>query len=172
MPLARYETGRSVVRCSELRNKWFSLPLRSVSQRFWLQGRDDVPTLCAKSGESYKPKENAIPLWGELVIYDSPADALERLEEHPDDTKLDFVRVVLVADAVLLGRMCKHGSEVLSSTEAGLYLEVHPSCPAYFARWNEDPKITTHDVQNSLDRRWSTIFLIPGEVDLSWSILV
>ena len=111
--------------------------------------------LAAKDNTDYGENKSAdVPLWGELCVYDSPKEALESL--GPDYLQPPaFVRLVLVADSALLRTMCKHGEEVLTSDTAGLYLQVAPSCPAFYAIWEDGPNNTTHDVRNELDRRAS-----------------
>eukprot|EP00904_Undaria_pinnatifida_P008992 jgi/Undpi1/5222/HiC_scaffold_2.g00504.m1 len=109
--------------------------------------------LCAQVGTSYKANENAIPIWGRFVVYDSPAHAPESLSADYLEPPT-YVRLVRVADSTLLSTMCEHGEEVVSSDTGGLYLEVSPSCPAFHATWEDDESDSViHDGQNFLDRR-------------------
>lgn len=111
--------------------------------------------LAAKDNTEYGANTSAdVPLWGRLCVYDSPQEALKSLGPNYL-TPPAFVRLVLVADSALLRTLCKHGEEVLSSDTAGLYLQVAPSCPAFYAIWEDGSKNTTHDVRNELDRQAS-----------------
>lgn len=71
---------------------------------------------------------------GKAAIFDTLQAALDSLDPAADHDDLQFVRVVLVANTSLL--MCVNGKEVVRSPEAALYLEVAPTCPAYYAMWS------------------------------------
>lgn len=49
--------------------------------------------------------------------------------------------------------MCENGKEVLSSDTVGLYLKVDPTCPAFYAIWEDEIDSPTHEVRNELDRQ-------------------
>lgn len=69
-----------------------------------------------------------------------------------DDDTQPYVRLVLVADYDLLNTMLLPGKERLQTRAAGLYLRVAPTCPAYYALWDSNQAVTSHEVLNGLKR--------------------
>ncbi|CAM9533490.1 unnamed protein product [Pylaiella littoralis] len=112
----------------------------------------DEPTLHALDGQRYAKTSSTIPLWGDLVIFNTRLEALDSLQPENDSSSLQYVRLVLLADYPLLSRMCEVGKESVRSSDAGLYLKVCATCPAYYAMWDTTPENTTHEVLNILER--------------------
>ena len=81
-----------------------------------------------------KPKYRDIPIWGKLVVYDKPEDAVGALMD--DEVKGRYVRLVKVATNQELRRLLEPGQE-LCRPDAALYLRVDVTCPLYFLRWEE-----------------------------------
>lgn len=106
-------------------------------------------------GLTYQPRASQIPIWGTAVVFDSKGEAEQWLHDSymEDSADMQYVRLVFVADYVLLKRMVDPGKEVVRSSEAGLYIIVAPTCPAYHALWDSgDAREHTHSVVSFLDR--------------------
>lgn len=114
---------------------------------------DDLPYLCARNKTSYRTAHNDIPVWGKAVVYDSHRQALDSLNVGDHSTDLQFVRLVRVADNGLLKKMCPK-NQVVKHSEAGLYLRVAESCPAYYAccEQGKDKSSTHHEISSYLQR--------------------
>lgn len=69
-----------------------------------------------------------IPLWGHLVVYDSPADALKSLSAEEKEDQ--YVRLIQIASNRQLKLMLKPGCE-LCRPQAALFLRVGDTCAAY-----------------------------------------
>lgn len=115
----------------------------------------ELMTLHAQDGKKYKINDSDIPIWGDAVVYDTRQAALNSLDPDDDNVDLQFVRLVLVADTNLLKRLCIASKEIVRSAEAGLYLKVARTCPAYYAMWEEDSTETTHHEVYSYLKRTS-----------------
>lgn len=89
-------------------------------------------------------KVSDILIWGDLVVYTSPEEAIESLSNDCVDEQL--VRLLMIADNAQLRLMLEAGVE-LCSAGASLYLRVDPSCPIYWMRW--DPVKTNADLDIS-----------------------
>ena len=97
-------------------------------------------------------QSHEIPIWGKPIIFDTRQLALASLKPVENGTELQFVRLVLVADYDLLKHMCAK-KEVVWSREAGLYMKVAQTCPAYYAMWNDSPKgHAAHEICSYLKR--------------------
>ncbi|CAM9554090.1 unnamed protein product [Ectocarpus fasciculatus] len=114
---------------------------------------DDLSYLCAKDKKAYQTAHNDIPVWGKAVVYDSHRQALDSLNIGDHSTDLQFVRLVRVADNGLLKKMCPK-NQVVKHAEAGLYLHVAESCPAYYAccEQGNDKSSTHHEISSYLQR--------------------
>ena len=121
---------------------------------------ENVVCLHALEGQAYGSGSGDIPIWGKPVIFNSRQDALDWLNPEKDEIDLQFVRLVLVADYHLLKRMCVPALEGVQSTEAGLYIEVSPTCPAFYALWDETTADTAHEVCSNLRRSWTRDALV------------
>lgn len=78
-------------------------------------------------------KYGDILLWGDLIVYTSPDEAIASLSS--DDVDDQRVRLVKIADNAQLRIMLEAGVE-LCGAGAALYLRVDPSCPIYWGRWD------------------------------------
>ncbi|CAM9761847.1 unnamed protein product, partial [Ectocarpus sp. 8 AP-2014] len=114
---------------------------------------DNLPYLCARAKKSYQTAHNDIPVWGKAVVYDSHRQALDSLNIGDHSPDLQFVRLVRVADNGLLKKMCPN-NQVVKHSEAGLYLHVAESCPAYYAccEQGKDKSSTHHEISSYLQR--------------------
>ncbi|CAN0259142.1 unnamed protein product [Ectocarpus sp. 6 AP-2014] len=114
---------------------------------------DDLPYLCARNKTSYQTAHNDIPVWGNPVVYDSHRQALDSLNIEDHSTDLQFVRLVRVADNGLLKKMCPK-NQIVKHSEAGLYLRVAESCPAYYAccEQGNDKSSAHHEISSYLQR--------------------
>ena len=114
---------------------------------------DALLCLHAEDDNRYPLNSHEIPIWGKPVVYDSRQEALDSLKPTEDSTDLQFVRLVHVAEYDLLKRLCAK-KEVVRSREAGLYLQVGQTCPAYYAMWDDSPTgHAAHEVFSYL--KWS-----------------
>ncbi|CAN0423878.1 unnamed protein product, partial [Ectocarpus sp. 12 AP-2014] len=131
---------------------------------------DELHYLCAKDNTSYKADTNDIPIWGKVVVYDSMQQALESLNIEERSTDLQFVRLVQVADNDLLKRMCTK-NEIVRNPDAGLYLQIAPTCPAYYASCDQEEgknskkSTAMHEVASYLQRTDNRAKLINSFVD-------
>eukprot|EP00903_Cladosiphon_okamuranus_P014251 g13237.t2 len=103
----------------------------------------------------YETNQAQIPIWGTAVIFDSRDEAEDSLVDKYGQDSLDlcYVRLVHVADSDLLKRMVDPNEEAVRSKDAGLYIDVAPTCPVYYARWDtRDDAEYTHSVISFLDR--------------------
>ena len=141
-----YHFGDALV---TLRN---SLPFAVLGTVGQTSADDNLVCLHTADGVHYKIGSMDIPIWGSTVIFNTPQDALQSLDPDNDDLSLQFVRLVLVADYHLLQSLCVHGKEGVRSTEAGLYIKVSPTCPAYYAMWDDSTEKTSHEVASYLGR--------------------
>lgn len=78
---------------------------------------------------------------------------LASLKPDEDGPSLQFVRLVQVADNGLLKQMCSSKEECVVSEDAGLFIEVAATCPAYYSLWDENSSDVTHEVRTSCDRK-------------------
>ncbi|CAN0243134.1 unnamed protein product, partial [Ectocarpus sp. 4 AP-2014] len=129
---------------------------------------DELSYLCAKDNIAYKVDTHDIPIWGKVVVYHSTQQALASLNIEDGSTDLEFVRLVVVADNDLLKRMCsKH--EIVRSPDAALYLQIAPTCPAYYASCEQEPdknkSTALHEIPSYLQRTDSREKLINSFVD-------
>ena len=120
---------------------------------------ENVVCLHALDGQAYGSGSEDIPVWGKPVVFNTRQDALDWLNPEKDGVDLQFVRLVLVADYHLLKRMCVPAQEGVHSTEAGLYIEESPTCPASTPCGMRRPP-TRHT-------RFAAIFGDPGHSTLS-----
>lgn len=138
-----------------------------------LQENADDGLIClhAKTNKRYSARDSDIPIWGSPVIYDTRQGALESLNPDDDHTDLQFVRLVLVADYDLLKRLCIKGKEVVRSPDAALYCKVAPTCPAYYALWEESlGSQPAHEVCSYFQRTWTTEQLLKTFHDVAGGI--
>ena len=120
--------------------------------RFPLVSRVVLLCLQGGSGTRYPVQSHEIPIWDKPIIFDTRQLALASLKPEEDGTNLQFVRLVLVADYDLLKRMCAR-KEVVWSREAGLYIKVAQTYPAYYAMWDDSPKgLAAHEICSYLKR--------------------
>lgn len=77
-----------------------------------------------------------IPIWGEIVVYDSKADAIESLSY--DDKATQCVRLIRIASNRQLSNMLLKGKEVCQP-HAALYMRVAETCPLHWVSWDRNP---------------------------------
>ena len=126
---------------------------------------ENVVCLHASDGQENDSRPCDIPIWGKPVIFNSRQDALDWLNPEKDEIDLQFVRLVLVADYHLLKRMCVPTQEGLRSTKAALYIEVSPTCPAFYALWDETTADTAYELCSNLQRSWKRDALVKSFQD-------
>ena len=113
---------------------------------------DALLCLHADNDTRYPLNSHEIPIWGKPIVYGSRQQALDSLKPTEDSTDLQFVRLVLVCEYDLLKRLCGK-KEVVRSRQAGLYLQVAQTCPAYYATWDDSPTgHAAHEVSSYLKR--------------------
>lgn len=93
-----------------------------------------------------------LPLFGDLVVYDSEDQATESLDE--DDKTLQCVRLVQVANTRQLRGMLDKATEICRPTSA-LYLRVSKLCPMYWAKWRSDQEHADLDVVSDVPQSGS-----------------
>lgn len=136
----------------------------------WIQMNpvDDLHYLCAKDNTAYKADTHDIPIWGKVVVYDSMQQALDSLNIEERSTDLQFVRLVQVADNDLLKRMCTKW-EIVRNPDAGLYLQIAPTCPAYYATCDQEEgknkSTALHEIASYVQRTDNREKLINSFVD-------
>ncbi|CAN0535528.1 unnamed protein product [Ectocarpus sp. 12 AP-2014] len=89
-----------------------------------------------------------IPIWGDMEIHLSPAEARESLRADPVD---GAVRLIRVADSAQLKQMLVPGKEFVAPG-ATLYMRVAKTCPAYYARWESSDPFTHHEILSEVPR--------------------
>ncbi|CAB1107040.1 unnamed protein product [Ectocarpus sp. CCAP 1310/34] len=118
-------------------------------------------TLFALDAQRYNVGASDLPVWGEYIVSDSLEEAYASIKPDDDAENLQYVRLLHVADTQLLRRMCKEAEESVVSEDAGLYLRVAKSCPAFYALWDEsEDNAGTHEVRNRCARTDSTSNLV------------
>lgn len=98
------------------------------------------------------PAYHDIPLWGQLVVYDTPDEALASLSEEEKEEQ--YVRLVLVATNRQLTQTLAPGKE-LCRPRAALYMRVSNTCPFYYLPWLEDHKDVDMDIISSVPHKAS-----------------
>ncbi|CAN0342282.1 unnamed protein product [Ectocarpus sp. 13 AM-2016] len=89
-----------------------------------------------------------IPIWGDMEIHLSPAEARESLRADPVD---GAVRLIRVADSAQLKQMLVPGKEFVAPG-ATLYMRVAKTCPAYYTRWESSDPFTHHEILSEVPR--------------------
>lgn len=77
------------------------------------------------------------------------------------------VRLALVVDYHLLKSLCVHGKEGVRSTKAGLNTKVPPTCPAYYALWDDSTQDTPNEVASYPGRSKKRAALLDALADTS-----
>ena len=127
---------------------------------------DALLCLHADDDTRYPLNSHEIPIWGKPIVYDSRQQALDSLKPTEDSTDLQFVRLVLVCEYDLLKRLLCGEKEVVRSREAGLYLQVAQTCPAYYATWDDSPTgHVAHEVSSYLKRSDTRETLLRSFID-------
>lgn len=96
---------------------------------------DGAYRLNLKKAPSGPPVVYDIPIWGELVVYDTPQDALASLSHNELENQL--VRLIYIASNHQLRQMLEPGKE-LCHDKSALYLRVGESNPFYCMSWETD----------------------------------
>ncbi|CAM9764866.1 unnamed protein product, partial [Sphacelaria rigidula] len=84
------------------------------------------------SGTSLKHMD--IGCWGQLIIYNTPEEAVESLTD--EEAEHQYVRLVLVATNRQLSWTLARGKE-LCRPRAALYMRLDRTCPLYHLSWEE-----------------------------------
>ena len=105
-----------------------------------------------KRRASRSGKYGDILLWGDLIVYTSPDEAIASLSS--DDNDDQRVRLVQIADNAQLRIMLEAGVE-LCGAGAALYLRVDTSCPIYWVRWDTVKTNADLDIVCGIPRRGS-----------------
>lgn len=106
-----------------------------------------------------------IPLWGSLVVYDTPEDAVGALTD--DDKSEHRIRLVLVATNTQLTQMLAPGKEICRD-RAALYLRVAKTCPLYYLQWEQFHDDAVLEIVSTVPRRGNRQRLldaIAGSID-------
>lgn len=94
---------------------------------------------------AYKQNGQEIPIWGGMEVFNS-MDAAKKFADV--DGRVQLVRV---ADNAQLKAMLAPGKE-FASGGASLYVRVEKTCPAFYARWDDDDELTHHEIWTDVPR--------------------
>ena len=93
-----------------------------------------------------------IGCWGQLIIFDTPEDAIDSLSQEEQEHQ--YVRLVLVAQHRQLSKMLANGKE-LCRPRAALYMRLDKTCPLYHLTWDDSCEEAVIEVESSVPQKGS-----------------